>query len=177
MALLPAMPALADEEGWNGAKQPGAIILMRHALAPGTGDPADLDLADCRTQRNLSDEGRVQARTIGDAFKERGIDIEKVLTSQWCRCRETAELLDLAPVEDFPGPNSFFSDRSTAAAQTRETLDFLKGLPESGRIVLVTHQVNITALADVFPKSGEAIVVDMSPDGRVELKGRILIDP
>ena len=67
----------------------GAAILMRHALAPGTGDPADFALDDCSTQRNLSDEGRAQARMIGEAFASRGIRIDEVLTSQWCRCRET----------------------------------------------------------------------------------------
>ena len=176
-ALAISVPAFADEAGWNAAKQPGAIILMRHALAPGTGDPADLDLADCGTQRNLSDEGREQARKIGDAFKQRRIEITKVLTSQWCRCRETAELLDLGPVEEFSALNSFFRDRSTADAQTREALDFLDALPEDERLVLVTHQVNITALTNVFPKSGEAIVIDVSAGGEVELLGRILIDP
>ena len=174
---LPITPALADEAGWRAAERPGAIILMRHALAPGTGDPAEFDISDCGTQRNLSDEGRDQARRIGDAFEERGIDIEKVLTSQWCRCRETAELLGLASVEDFPALNSFFENRSNAELQTREALQRLRNLPDDGRTVLVTHQVNISALANVFPRSGEAIIVDISPDGALDIQGRILIDP
>lgn len=157
--------------------RPGAILLMRHALAPGTGDPAHFDLEDCGTQRNLSDEGRAQARAIGVALEERGIRVDEVLTSQWCRCRETAQLLDLGTVSDFPPLNSFFRDRSTAAAQTLATLDHLADLPDDHRPLLVTHQVNISALAGVFPRSGELIVVDISEAGHVDVLGRILIDP
>lgn len=150
---------------------------MRHALAPGTGDPADFELEDCTTQRNLSDQGREQARRIGDAFEQRGIQVDQVLTSQWCRCRETAELLDMGPVEDFPAINSFFQDRSSEPAQTRATRDYLAGLTDDLRPLLVTHQVNISALTGVFPRSGEVIVINVSPDGDIDLLGRILIDP
>lgn len=167
----------ADEAGWEAAKQPGAVLLMRHALAPGTGDPVNFDLEDCATQRNLDDAGRDQARRIGEAFEEQGIAVDRVLTSQWCRCRETAELLDLGPVEDFPALNSFFQDRSTAPAQTEEALAYLAALPEERRPFLVTHQVNISALADVYPRSGEVIVIDVTDAGEVDVRGRILIDP
>ena len=177
VALVLSAPVMADEAGWAAAKEPGAVIMMRHALAPGTGDPANFDLDDCTTQRNLSDEGRDQARAIGAALRERGLDIDDVLTSQWCRCRETAELLDLGPVEDFPALNSFFQDRSTADAQTAAVRDHLATLPDDRRVLMVTHQVNISALAGVFPRSGEAIVLDVSPAGEVAVRGRILIDP
>ncbi len=169
--------ALADDAGWEAAKQPGVVFLMRHALAPGTGDPANFALGDCSTQRNLNDAGRDQARRTGDAFKSRGIAVDLVLTSQWCRCHETAELLDLGPVESFPPLNSFFQDRSTAAAQTSETLDYLTNQPAGRRSFLVTHQVNVTALTSGSVRSGEVIVVDVSDDGGVDVLGRILIDP
>lgn len=176
--LLPAMPVLGDDQGWSAAEDPGAIILMRHALAPGTGDPAAFDLSDCATQRNLSDEGRDQARRIGEAFETHGIDVASVLTSQWCRCRETAERLGLAAVEEVPALNSFFRDRSTADAQTQDVLGILGDLPPDERVILVTHQVNITALTGVFPTSGEALVVGLVPgDERLEVRGRILIEP
>ena len=176
VTLVLAASAVADEAGWAAAERPGAVLLMRHALAPGTGDPANFTLDDCSTQRNLSDAGREQARRIGEAFKERGIEIDEVLTSQWCRCRETAELLDLGPVRDFPAINSFFRNRTSEVAQTRETLDYLRQQPDDLRPFLVTHQVNVTALTDVFPRSGEVIVIDVSPSGDVEVLGRILID-
>jgi len=177
LTLFLAAPSWADEAGWAAAGRPGAVILIRHALAPGTGDPENFELEDCTTQRNLSDAGRAQARSIGEAFKERDIDISQILTSQWCRCRETADLLDLGAVQDFPALNSFFEDRSTADAQTAETLEYLAKRPDDERHLLVTHQVNITALTGVFPKSGEAVVVDISPAGDVDVLGRILIEP
>lgn len=92
--LAMALPASAND--WDALDQPGAVAIMRHALAPGTGDPADFELDDCSTQRILSDAGRDQARRIGAAFRERGITFDRVLTSQWCRTTETAEL----PISD-----------------------------------------------------------------------------
>jgi phosphohistidine phosphatase SixA len=177
VALSLSASSWADEAGWEAAKRPGAVLLMRHALAPGTGDPANLEIGDCSTQRNLSDAGREQAARIGQAFRDRGIAVDPVLTSQWCRCRETAELLDLGPVEAFPALNSFFGDRSTEPAQTHEALDFLSGLSDDRRPFLVTHQVNISALAGTSTRSGEVVVVDVTPEGDVEILGRILIDP
>lgn len=177
VAVMFAPAVSADESGWEAAKRPDAVILMRHALAPGIGDPANFDLADCATQRNLNDEGREQARVIGEAFKSKGIDVNLVLTSQWCRCRETAVLLDLGPVQDFSALNSFFEDRSTATAQSADTLAYLKVRPEDQRTLLVTHQVNISALASMPTRSGEMVVVDVTSEGDVEILGRILIDP
>jgi phosphohistidine phosphatase SixA len=177
LSAFVSLPIRADEAGWEAAKRPGVVFLMRHALAPGTGDPANFRLDDCSTQRNLNDAGRDQARRIGEAFKTRGIKVDLVLTSQWCRCRETAELLDLGAVDDFPPLNSFFQDRSTATSQTSETLVYLKGLADGQRPFLVTHQVNITALTRGPVRSGEVIIVDVSNGGDVDVLGRILIDP
>lgn len=177
LALIPPSLAWADQSAWEVAKRPGAVLLMRHALAPGTGDPANFTLDDCSTQRNLSDVGRDQARRVGEALRRRGIAVQPVLTSQWCRCRETAELLGLGQVADFAPLNSFFENRSAADRQTRETLNHLAALPDDRRPMLVTHQVNITAIAGVVPRSGEVVVVDVDGDGQVALLGRILVDP
>src|SRR5437868_6308691 len=87
------------------------VLLIRHAEAPGVGDPPGFRLGDCATQRNLSEKGRAQAGSIGDALRRRGVPVAKVLTSQWCRCRDTARLLDVGPVEDAPALNSFFDER------------------------------------------------------------------
>ena len=157
--------------------QPGVHAIMRHALAPGTGDPAKFNLNDCRTQRNLDSRGRDQARTIGKAMRDAGIVFDRVLTSQWCRCRETAELLDLGQPEDFPAINSFFRDRSTAGDQTRAVLDFLSALPEDKRLMLVTHQVNITALTGMGVSSGEVFFVRIDRAGDLEVVGRFLLSP
>jgi phosphohistidine phosphatase SixA len=146
---------------------------MRHAIAPGGGDPPGFRLDDCATQRNLSEEGRNQARSIGESFRSRGIPVDRVLTSQWCRCRETAELLDLSPVEEYAVLNSFFSDRSTADSQTEALRRFVGETDPQGNILLVTHQVNITGLTGVFPASGEMVVVRPDGKGGFLLVGRL----
>ena len=174
--VLPAPASGQDaSEAWAALQQPGTVAIMRHALAPGGGDPANFALGDCSTQRNLNDAGREQARRIGQAFRDQSIAVDRVLTSQWCRCRDTAELLDLAPVEDFPALNSFFEDRSTRDQQTAAVRDFLADAPDGEKLVLVTHQVNITALTDVFPSSGEVIVIEVGDDGTVNVRGSFLI--
>jgi phosphohistidine phosphatase SixA len=174
-ALPRAATAQDGGDAWAALQEPGTIAVMRHALAPGGGDPANFELGDCSTQRNLNDAGREQARRIGQAFRDQGIQVDRVLTSQWCRCRDTAELLDLAPVEDFPALNSFFQDRSTRDQQTAAVRDFLAEAPDDDKLVLVTHQVNITALTDVFPSSGEVVVIEVGDDGAVDVRGTVLI--
>lgn len=119
-----ANQASTEETLWTKlmeAEEETYVVLLRHAIAPGTGDPADFQLDDCSTQRNLSDAGRQQAMEIGKAFRDRNIPATKVLSSQWCRCLETAELMEMAPVEPFLPLNSFFRDRSTAETQTDQT--------------------------------------------------------
>jgi phosphohistidine phosphatase SixA len=155
------------------AGSPGAVLLMRHATAPGTGDPPDIRLGDCSTQRNLSDVGREEARSVGDRLRTAEIGFDRILTSQWCRTTETAELLDLGPVTPFPPANSFFSDRSIADRQTAELLEYLNSLPEDERVLVVTHQVNITALTGIAPRSGEIVITRRTGDG-LEVLGRLL---
>mgnify|MGYP003632814260 CR=1 FL=1 len=167
-------PAAAAANDWAALDQPGAVAIMRHALAPGTGDPAGFKLGDCSTQRNLNEAGREQARAIGEAFRARGISFEQVLTGQWCRTRETAELLDLAPVTEAPALNSFFGDTSTKDSQT-EAVRALLGA-QQGRVLLVTHQVNISALTGQFTRSGEVLVIRAGAE-TIEVLGSILIGP
>lgn len=173
-----AVPALADNaEGFALARAPGAIVIMRHALAPGVGDPQNFEIGDCDTQRNLDDRGRAQARAIGAAFRAEGIAFDEVLSSQWCRCRETAELLGLGEVEDLPALNSFFGNRDRSKPQTAELQEFLLGRLPGARIMLVTHQVNIRALTGRGTSSGEALVLQRGEAGEVRVVGSILIDP
>lgn len=173
LAFLQPGPVRADDAAWAAFSEPGTVALLRHALAPGTGDPAEFALGDCSTQRNLDATGREQARHIGDAVRARSIDVDRVLTSEWCRCVETADLLGLAEVEPYPALNSFFQDRSTRDAQTAELRAFLANLPADEKAILVTHQVNITALTGVYPASGELVIVEISAEGEVTLRGRI----
>ena len=176
LALPAAVPAQEDSL-WDALRAGGHIVLMRHALAPGGGDPPGFRLDDCATQRNLSEEGRAQARGIGEGFRSRGIPVDRVLTSQWCRCRETAALLGLGPVEEYPALNSFFSDRSTGDAQIEELRRFVSRPAPGGNLILVTHQVNITGLTGVFPDSGELVVLRPGPSGSFAVVGRLRTAP
>lgn len=170
-----AVPLRADPLA--SLREPGVILMMRHALAPGTGDPADFTLGDCSTQRNLDDRGRAQAREVGARIREAGITIDRVWTSQWCRCRETAVLLDLGAPQDQTFLNSFFSDRGAGPAQTEALRRAIAALPRLDRPILVTHQVNITALTGIVPRSGEIVVVHHAPDGDILVRDRILLVP
>lgn len=172
--LLLCLPGLAQANDWDAFSEPGAIAIMRHALAPGTGDPANLTIGDCATQRNLDDRGRDQARAIGAALRDRGFTFDAVLSSQWCRTRETAELLGLGPVTDAPSLNSFFRDFSTRDQQTAETRDLIA--ETEGRLMLVTHQVNISALTGQSTRSGEVLII-RATDAGVDVLGSILIQP
>lgn len=173
-------PSAANSESavWAKLRQGrGYVVMMRHALAPGTGDPPEFQLSDCSTQRNLSTEGRQQATAIGAAFRQQNIPIDRVLSSQWCRCLDTAKLLDLGTVEPFPALNSFFSDRSTAAQQTEQVQQFIREQQnQPGVTILVTHQVNITAISNIVPASGEFVVLKAqgaSQDSGIQVVGRL----
>ena len=168
---LPLAASVAAADDWS-AVQPGFVVLFRHALAPGGGDPPGFKLGDCATQRNLSDEGRAQALRIGQAFKARGIAVGAVWSSQWCRTRETADIAFPRQRMDQPAFNSFFGDRDAAPEQTRSALALLAAWRGPGVLVVTTHQVNITALTGIVPASGEGIVVKPSAQGLAVL-GRI----
>ncbi|MCI4661517.1 MAG: histidine phosphatase family protein [Neomegalonema sp.] len=177
-AAFPISRARAEPRLWAALEQPGTAIILRHARAPGYSDPAAFTLGDCSTQRNLDARGREQARSIGEAFRANGIARAAVYTSEWCRCRETAELLDLGAVEPLPALNSFFEEREQSAARTAALLDFLRQtLPTPVPMVLVSHQVNISALTGESTGSGEGIVFRLDDQGRVELLESAWIRP
>ncbi|MBD0337361.1 MAG: histidine phosphatase family protein [Cyanobacteria bacterium Co-bin13] len=177
-AVLPPLQVsnLSEAEIWARLQQAEAsyVVLLRHAIAPGTGDPAGFRLEDCTTQRNLSEAGRQQASRIGAAFRSRNIAVRRVLSSQWCRCLDTAALLDLGAVEPFAPINSFFQNQATEASQTAQLRQFLAdNADQPGVIVMVTHQVNITALSNIVPRSGESVVFQVGPGNQLELLGRL----
>ena len=170
-ALLPA-GAWPAEPGAR-LQQPGHVLLLRHALAPGTGDPAGFELRDCATQRNLDARGRAQAREIGAWLRRHGIDSATVYSSQWCRCLDTARLLDLGAVEELPPLNSFFRYRERGPAQTEALTDWLRARRSDAPLVLVTHQVNITAMTGRGVASGEIYVLSLDEAGAVSVLGSI----
>ena len=168
-----AAEAIEKDKLWDAVKSGEAIALMRHAIAPGVGDPADFKLGDCSTQRNLSEEGRRQAKAIGDMFRAKGIAKATVYTSAWCRCRETATLLGLGKVTAFPPLNSFFQNFKAKPAQTRKLRQFVLRARDRAAKVLVTHQVNISALTGRGVRSGEIVVVQATKDKKIKVLGSL----
>src|SRR5688500_5049359 len=153
-------PSTTEAAGtaWDALRAGGQVALIRHAAAPGTGDPAEFVLEDCSTQRNLSGGGQAQAARLGQAFRANGVRVDQVLTSGWCRCVETATIA-FGAAEVWPALHSFFRDAGTEAEQTAEVRARVAAWDGPGTLVLVTHQVNITALTDIFPAAGEVIVL------------------
>lgn len=157
------------------ADKTGYVILFRHAMAPGVGDPPNFQLNDCSTQRNLSEEGRRQAVRLGATIRTRKIPVARVLSSQWCRCLETAQLMNVGKVEPFPPLNSFFDNRSQADAQTSQVRQFLWECRfEHGVNIMISHQVNILALSEVSLGSGEGVVLRVRDEPpTIEVLGRL----
>lgn len=174
MALVLASGnAKANEDAKALLADGGTVVLIRHARAPGTGDPANFTLDDCATQRNLSEEGRAQSRRMGEQFEEWGVAVDAVLSSRWCRALDTARLAFGAErVEPYPPLDSFFGDRSAAPGQTAAARERIASFDGDGVLVMVTHQVNITALTDIFPAEGEAILLRPDGDG-FSIAGRV----
>jgi hypothetical protein len=171
LAGLPGAAMAADDPGWQALRRDG-IVLFRHAIAPGGGDPPGLRLGDCATQRNLDDTGRDQARRIGEAIRAAEVSVGAVLTSAWCRTRETAELAFPGRGVVEPAFNSFFADRGAGPAQTAAARTILRGWNGPGALFVSTHQVNITALTGIVPASGEGVVLRRDGDALVVV-GRI----
>lgn len=166
----------AGEAAWNALRDDGHVALVRHAAAPGgAGDPAGYRIDDCTTQRNLSEHGRGEARALGDLFRAQRVKVGKVISSQWCRCKQTAELMALGPVEDAPAFNNAFvlrDRREELTAGAREIIGAWRG---PGTLVVATHGANILALLGIHPREGEVIVVapDPAAEARMRLVGRI----
>ena len=162
-----------EERLWDALRYRDHFAMLRHALAPGTGDPSNFTLGRRETQRNLSQEGREQSKRIGDLFRTHGIDKARVFSSQWYRCLDTGELLELGPVNPLPALNSFFQDYEERDART-ESLRLWLSRQEMGEpLILVTHQVNITALLGVYVSSGEIVVVKKNAQGELKVLGSI----
>ncbi|MSO68222.1 MAG: histidine phosphatase family protein [Pseudolabrys sp.] len=168
----------ADERArtWAALRGDGHVALIRHASAPGApGDPDGFRPDDCKTQRNLSENGRAEASALGERFRAQQVKVGKVISSQWCRCRQTAELMDIGPVEDASTFNNAYvlsgvRDKLTAGA--RATIAAWRG---PGTLVVATHGQNILALLGIHPGEGEVVVVVPEPasEKKMRLVGRI----
>ena len=174
LLLLWVSSAWAGEEAaWSALLEGRAILIMRHASAPGIGDPPGFVLEDCSTQRNLDEAGRLQAQRWGDLLRQNRITQPRVFSSRWCRALETAEQLGFTPVEPLPILDSFFVQAARKSKQTEALREFLGVLPGRSSVVLVSHQVNITALTGIFPRSGEALILALPISDPPQLLARI----
>ncbi len=171
--LAVADSALTEKALWDALRSGNHFALLRHALAPGTGDPSNFTLGRRETQRNLSDQGRRQAERIGERFRANGIESAEVYSSEWFRCTDTAELLALGPVMPLDALNSFFQDYGQKDPRTDALKLWLSQQDLDASVVLVTHQVNITALTGVYPASGEIVVVERGSATELKVLGRI----
>lgn len=165
--------SLNEAQLWNALQSSNHFALIRHALAPGTGDPSNFEVTRRDTQRNLSETGRMQAVAIGDRFREQGIAQADVRSSQWFRCLDTAELLNLGEVRALPALNSFFQNFAERDGRTAALRQFVSEHQYDKPLVLVTHQVNITALTGVYPSSGEIVFVRIEPSSEMKVIGTI----
>ncbi len=174
LALLLAGPASAAEtEAWQALREGRAVLLLRHATAPGTGDPASFRLDDCRTQRNLNQAGREQAQRWGQLLCSQRIEPLRLLSSRWCRARDTASAMGLAVVEPVPALDSFFAQPGRGAERTRELVQRVNAEARGVPLVLVSHQVNITALTGIYPASAEGLILALPLQIPARLLARI----
>jgi phosphohistidine phosphatase SixA len=168
-----AQSTTAPSDFWNLLRQGGNVLLMRHAQTePGIGDPTNFRVGDCSTQRNLNQAGREQSRRVAAAFQREKIAVDEVRSSAWCRCVDTAELAFGRHTVWTP-LNSFFQ-QDGGEAQTRAVLQALQTFQAPRNLVLVTHQVNISALTGSFTAMGEMLLTrpGQMADGRLRVLAR-----
>jgi phosphohistidine phosphatase SixA len=170
--------AVADDatNAWKALRAGGHVALMRHADAPGGfGDPPGFRVDDCATQRNLSEKGRMDAEKIGSRLKREGIAFEKILSSPWCRCIDTAKLLNLGTVETEATFGNVVVLRDQRDALTAGARALIARWNGPSNLLVVTHGANIAALTTISPASSEIVVV-RGGSGSVEPVGRLLLD-
>ena len=174
---LSIQPSYANElliwDKLNTSSAQGYVLLLRHSLAPGVGDPDNFKLGDCSTQRNLSQEGRDDAAEIGDWIKRQNVKIYRVESSRWCRARQSAELLDIGKVKLNKNLDSLFreSDLESHPKTLKTKEQILNHRSKSGLLVLVGHYVNIAALVGVGVDSGEGVIVKADKNGVIKVLG------
>jgi phosphohistidine phosphatase SixA len=152
----------SSEQNWKPAQEGNKVILIRHSLAPGGGDPTGFKIDDCQTQRNLNRAGIIQSKKIGKLFKKNKVPIDQVLSSQWCRCKDTAKYA-FKSYKEFTALNSTFQSPyiKNEPKQLKELYNFVKKWDGDGKnLVLVTHYSIITAITTAVPSSGEIIIAD-----------------
>ena len=165
---------LAIWDQLKGANPKGYVLVMRHALAPGVGDPENFKVSDCSTQRNLNDEGRQDARDVGQWLVRQEVKILRVESSRWCRAKETAQLLGIGKVRLNKNLDSLFEDETDWATHP-QTMNIKKRILDHrnkrGLLIFVGHFVNFQAAAGVSLDSGEGALVRANAQGEIKVLG------
>jgi phosphohistidine phosphatase SixA len=161
ISLTSSVKADSKKNIIENLKAGGKLIFIRHAYAPGGGDPENFNIYDCSTQRNLSESGRIQSKKIGNFFKENKIKIKNVYSSEWCRCKETA-FLAFKSFKTKSFLNSFFSSKFAhkKKSQIKDFQKFLNNWDKKNNLIFITHYVVISEILDYPPSSGEIVVSD-----------------
>ena len=161
ISLISTVKADFNDNLFDQLKDGKKLIFIRHAYAPGSGDPNNFNLNDCSTQRNLSKEGRKQAEYIGEFFRDRNIKIDKVLSSEWCRCQETAKIA-FKKFSTNSFLNSFYGEKfyKNKKSQMKNLKRYIDNWNENGNLVLVTHYVVISEALGYSPSSGEIVIAN-----------------
>lgn len=174
LALLACAPAGADEALWQLVAGGGQVLFVRHAeTTPGVGDPDGFKLEDCATQRNLSAGGRAQAQRLGAELKRRKVPVGEILSSPWCRCRETARLA-FGPPKDWAALSNLFGRGAEAEKQVRALRPRIAAHRSKDNLVLVSHGSTAGALAGQHPAMGEMLVLTPAGDG-FRVAGRLFV--
>lgn len=164
--LAGPMSAGATEAGWALLRNGGQVVLLRHAAAPGNFDPPNFDIEKCNTQRNLSDRGRQQAEKIGALIAARAGDPERVLTSRYCRTRDTARIaFEDSEIVDMPALDPPSPDAAAAETAKAEILEAIRTYSGTGNLIMVTHLETIRELTGISPREGEAVIVSADEKG------------
>ena len=161
ISLTISNQVLSEDKILESLKEGGKIIFIRHAYAPGGGDPQNFNINDCSTQRKLRDEGINQSKLIGEFFKTNKIKIDKVLSSEWCRCKDTAKFA-FNDFETFDALNSFFSAKfaKNEKKQIKDLKNYIKNWKSNKNLILVTHYVVISSILNIAVGSGEIVISD-----------------
>lgn len=174
--LVPSAAQAKELKIWDqlqGTNPTGYVLLMRHALAPGNGDPENFQVNDCSTQRNLNEEGRQDAREIGQWLVRREVKIFRVESSRWCRAKETAQLLDIGRVRLNKNLDSLFRDSDPV--NDPQTANIKKRILDhrtiKGLLIMVGHSVNIQALTGISLESGEGVLIRTTAQGKIKVLG------
>ncbi|WP_296738729.1 histidine phosphatase family protein [Mesorhizobium sp.] len=164
--------AHATDAGWALLRGGGHVVLLRHAFVTGTTDPANFDIDNCSSQVNLSARGKQQASRIGALFAARAAPVDRVLSSRYCRCLDTARIAFEAEPQLFAPLDLLKTDPQEKAAQIAAVMKEIRDYSGSDNLVMVTHLENIVALTGISPREGEAVVVEPQGDG-LKVLGRV----